>query len=120
MPDGEKYVSQEPGKQGNYGKGLKLLDKVPSAKATSNVYTGPACDASTLKYATCQVDGTFTGTVNVEGSNDDDPLNATWFALCTPPTAAGLVALTMPIRWVRARVSGFSAGTVSAKLHGVA
>jgi hypothetical protein len=120
MPDGDHSERQVHGILGNYGQDYKLLDNDPYAAATSNVYTGPACDVSTLKYASAQVDGTFTGTVNIEGTNDSNTATANWYPLCTAPTAAALVALTMPIRYARARVSSFTAGSVSVSLHGVA
>ena len=121
MSDGETGIIHERNEVGNYGKRAKLLDAVPSSKATANVYVGPWVDVSTLKSASVEVKGTFTGTVNIEGVNHDNPQSGdTGFALVTAPTAAALVSLTMPIRYVRARVSGFTAGTVSAFLLGVA
>ena len=120
--DGEVCVQRsEP--RGAYGKTVKLIDSVPHTKATSNEYVGPWIDISTLKSAAVQVDGTgLTGTVNIEGTNIDSPIaGSAGHALVTAPTATGYSVLTkMPVRWVRARMSGFTAGSVSVTLHGVA
>ena len=123
MPDGDNYNVQVPGVLGNYGRGIKLLDNVQYSQATANVYTGVWCDCSTMKYASVDVEATgLTGTVNIEGTNIDKPVTATTgHALVTAPTGTALVALTtLPVRWIRARVSGFTAGSLTAQLHGVA
>lgn len=121
MPDGDKYNVQVPNVLGNYGRGAKLVDNVPSTAATAGVYVGPWVDVSTLKSATVDVNGTsFVGTVNIEGSNLDNPVSASnGNALCTPLTGSGFSALIMPVRYARARISGFTGGSVSVQLHGV-
>jgi hypothetical protein len=122
MPDGDIYTTQQPDRAAHYGTGAKLVDNANYAAATANVYTGPWVDISTLKFAQAEVIGaTLTGTVNIEGTNIDNPVAATTgYALCVALTASGLSALALPIRWVRARISGFTAGSVSVQLHGVA
>jgi hypothetical protein len=108
---------------GSFGKTIKLIDSAPSTAATSDVYTGGWCDTSTLKYANATVDGSFTGTVIIEGTNKDNPqaTDAGYSLLSVAaPTAPALVVLTMPVKWVRARVSNFTAGAVTVVAHGVA
>ena len=122
MPDGDNSNYAERDLVGNYGRQCTLIDNVPSSKATANVYTGPWVSTATIKSATVEVVATgLTGTVNLEGTNVPLPVAATpGNALATPPTGSGFVALSpFPCRWVRARVSGFSAGSVSAYLQGV-
>ena len=123
MPDGDKYMAQQPDYRASYGRGYKLLDNVPFTKATGNVYIGPWCDISTLKNATVEADVTgLTGTINIEGTNDDSPISTTaGFGLCTAITSSGgFAVLTMPVRYIRARVTGFTAGSVNVQFHGVA
>lgn len=121
MADGDQYKDRLRD-QGSFA-GALLIDNVPHTKATENVYTGPWVDISAIREGTVQVEvhSALTGTVNIEGTNVANPdANSPAFAAADTQTAAGAKALNLkPVRWVRARVSGFTAGTLSVHLHGV-
>lgn len=122
MPDGDVYRSWERDLVASFGKGVKLLDNVPSSAATGNIYIGPWVDVSVLKNATVNVLGTgLTGTANIEGTNLENPQSGTTgYALCTALSASGLSALTSPVRYIRARMTGFTAGNVTVMYWGIA
>lgn len=108
---------------GNYGREAQLLDAMPFAKATAGALDGKWVEVSTLKAATVQVEEivALTGNVNIEGTNKPNPVDGdTGVALCTAFTAAGIKTLTMPVRFIRARMDTWTAGTVTVRLHGVA
>ena len=125
MPEGDRGNYFEPNMVGNYGEACTLLDHVSYLSANgSHVYVGQWVSVPTIKTATVEIQGTFTGTVNIEGTNDPNPNtnNPAGNALiASAPTSAGLSALSpMPVRWVRARMTSFTAGSLSAYFHGVA
>ncbi len=113
-------VSKTPMPDGGYGQTVHMLSNA-STDASAGSLIGQWVDVSTLNAASLYTAGSFTGTVNIEGCSCDNPKDSTiGYPLVAAPTAAGLVQLTMPIRYARIRMSGFSAGTVDCWLHGSA
>ena len=94
--------------------------------ATANG-NGTLMDVSALATAVLEVRGTFSATVNFEGSLDD----TNWYPLLTNQRSTGVIATTTPttglyeinvsaIKSVRARISGYVSGSVTVAGSGTA
>ena len=90
-----------------------LLDAVT---ATGN---GEWVDASGFYILTFDVVGITTATVDLRYSNAPTrPSNASHERQIEDMTADGLVVVSFPVRWVKARVSAYTSGTISVYLTG--
>tara|TARA_R110000851_G_C12949684_1_gene553147 strand:- start:66 stop:932 length:867 start_codon:yes stop_codon:yes gene_type:complete len=85
----------------------------------------PSLDAEEFKFISIQLVGTWEATVTFEGSND----NTTFYSIATTdPSANGTGAITATVnrvvkvpvltKYIRARVSAYTSGTVSAVAYG--
>ena len=86
-------------------KQVTLLD---GATATG---AGSAVGVLKLLHKTIQVYGTFTATVEVEGSAD----GTNWFSLGSL-TEAGKIAINDAWAFIRGNVTAYTSGTINAKL----
>jgi hypothetical protein len=101
------------------------------AIVTTNNATGlnedvlPSLDAEEFKFISIQLVGTWAATVTFEGSND----NTTFYSIATTdPSANGTGATTATVnrvvkvpvltKYIRARVSAYTSGTISAVAYG--
>ena len=99
---------------GPFADTYQLLD---GAAATEN---GTWIRTETLKYASVEIFGTFVGSIQLCGTNQLSPAsNYDGFAFGSVVTAPGQAVLTMPCRWVKAKVTAYTSGALSAILHGV-
>jgi hypothetical protein len=82
--------------------------------------SGPDIYASDLSRWTVIVSGTFTANVQIQVSNDPGrtPADASYVNFQTALAAPGLVQSLAPVRWIRAKVSGYAAGTPVAFVAG--
>jgi len=65
-----------------------------------------------------EVLGLGTATIQLYGDNGAQEPSATGgVAIGSAITANGMTAFSIPVRWVRVAISGYSAGTISAILH---
>jgi hypothetical protein len=98
-------------------------------KGTGATMTGPWVDTRAFKAMSMHVMGTFTGSVQLQGSNELQPLQATVNGtqnttdansanIGSAVSAQGITQITGVYRFVRA-VATLSAGSVAAVLHGV-
>lgn len=80
----------------------------------------PVFNASNYKFVSLQLQGTWVATVTFEGSND----NATFYSIATTdPSGAGtgqttatengIVIIPTSVTYVRARISGYTSGTIT-------
>lgn len=118
------------------GEEKAIATRMPGiASVTTVLYQGQdAADANGvwMTYADLQmgaparqslfVEGTFTGTLHICGSNKLTKPDATdhGVQIGSNITAAGLTEFTMPCRWYKVRISAMSAGSLNAMLHAVA
>lgn len=94
-----------------YATTLNLLDGVVATGP------GPWRMAAGIQSPTIQVSGITTATIQVEVSNDKgDPTNVDQDGANI--TADGVQTITAGYRWVRANVSVWTSGTISARLSG--
>lgn len=99
---------------GPFGDTYQLLD---GANATES---GTWIRTETLKAASVEIYGTFSGTVQLRGTNQLNPASSDdGFQFGSNITAPGQAVLTMPCRWVKAKVTAYTSGSISAILHGV-
>jgi hypothetical protein len=99
---------------------------VPTNNATQiNEDVLPSLDAEEYKFISIQLVGTWVATVTFEGSND----NTTFYAIATTdPSANGtgqttatvnrVVKVPVLTKYIRARVSAYTSGTISAVAYG--
>lgn len=89
--------------------------KPPAANAN-----GPDIYVSDFSRWTVIVSGTFTANVQIQVSNDPSltPATASYVNAGTAFSAPGELQHPTPVRWVRAVVSGFAAGTPIALIAG--
>ena len=99
---------------------------VASNGATAlNEFVLPSFDAQDYKFLSIQLTGTWEGTVTFEGSNN----NATFYLIATTDPSANATGQTtatvnrvvkVPVitRYIRARVSAYTSGTISATIFG--
>lgn len=94
----------------------KCWKSTDAAVAVSN---GVWVDARAFRSASVHTFGTFVGTVQVRGSNavaDPGPTNHE-IAIGSDITTATLTFITtLPVRWLKVRVSAYTSGTVNAYL----
>lgn len=93
--------------------GYKLLD------AQATIADGPWVDTRALGSGSVEVFGTFTGVVQLRGSNQDAQPASDYEGsqLGSNITGPAIVAVGMPVRWIKAIVTGISTGAVSANFH---
>lgn len=89
---------------------MKLLAAVQATGASDWI------DARTMREKTLQVTGTFVGTVQFQGSNDG---GTTAVSLGTDVTAAGKIVNSEAWALVRANVSAYTSGSITAVLFGL-
>ena len=85
---------------------VTLLNAVSSTGASTSVGT------DSNKPAFIQVSGITSATVTAQGSVD----NSTWATIGTALTADGLITITNPPPYIRANVTTFVTGTITAKV----
>jgi hypothetical protein len=67
--------------------------------------------------ATVQITGITTATVEVDGSNAvAQPANNTHGTSLGNVTADGIINVTNPVEWIKARVTAYTSGTINANL----
>jgi hypothetical protein len=94
------------------GVGVKLLD------GAAAVVDGPWTDVRTLRPGSIDLFGTFVGTVVIEGCNQDtQPLSSFAGHQIASLTSPSLTAVNMPMRWIRARVTAHTSGSINAFFH---
>lgn len=96
--------------------GYTLLD------AAGAIDNGVWIDARLFNQASVEVQGTFVGTVQVYGSNAAaKPDNtAAGTPIGSPMTASGMLQVTpMPMRWIKASVTAWTSGAITAVLQGL-
>ena len=93
--------------------------------STLNEFVLPSFDAQDYKFISFQLTGTWEATVSFEGSND----NGTFYPIATTDPSANatgtttaatnrLVKIPILTKYIRARVSSYTSGTVSAAAFG--
>tara|TARA_R110000787_G_scaffold84374_5_gene180895 strand:+ start:1560 stop:2435 length:876 start_codon:yes stop_codon:yes gene_type:complete len=93
--------------------------------STLNEFVLPSFDAQDYKFISLQLTGTWEATVSFEGSND----NGTFYPIATTDPSANatgtttattnrLVKIPILTKYIRARVSAYTSGTVSATAFG--
>lgn len=83
------------------------------------VGNGSWFDASGVADMTVHVAGITTATVIVSGSNAPTiPADSTHGATLATVTADSIVDIQMPVRWIKARVSAWTSGTINAYVEG--
>lgn len=97
------------------GRGYKLLDGV------AEIGFGPWVDVRTLRPGSVEIFGTFSGAVVLYGSNQDKKPDEAYVGsdLGEPISQPGIVAIKYPLRWLRARVTVFTSGNISAFYHSI-
>lgn len=112
MANGDQIDEKRGHKIGSWSKSYKLLDAVG---ATSN---GKWIDTSLFPRCSVHVKGTFTATIKIMGSNDEAPAdNVDGPQIGADITTEGLVSFELPCRWVKAKVTAYSSGSINANLH---
>lgn len=87
---------------------------------------GPWLDTRILRNMSAHIFGTFgSGTVTIYGTNEEvGPMSSGaptgGIALAAGQTAAVMLALNTPCRWVRAELTGATDPDITVALHGVA
>jgi hypothetical protein len=110
--------------------GHEGIHSFPAIVATNNAtalneFVLPSLDAEEYKFISVQLVGTWEATVTFEGSND----NTTFYSIATTdPSANGTGQVTATInrvvkvpvltKYIRARVSAYTSGTISAVAYG--
>jgi hypothetical protein len=110
--------------------GHEGIHSFPAVIATNNAtalneFVLPSLDAEEYKFIALQLIGTWVGTVTFEGSND----NTTFYSVATTDpssvetgsataTTNRLVKIPILFKHVRARVSAYTSGTISASAYG--
>lgn len=99
----------------SYFRSFRLLD---GATATSN---GQWVDARGFRRMSVHVSGFGTATVQIRGSNAaTQPDNGSHGAqLGSDVTSESIVDVDLPVRWIKARVSAYTSGTIDANLNAV-
>ena len=99
---------------GNSVLNAKLLDAIV---ATGN---GEWIDVRGLKSYNIHTSGITTATIQVRGSNDEArPSDATHdIQLGSDITADGMTQFTAPVRWIKARVTVWTSGTITVIIEG--
>lgn len=99
---------------GPFSDAYQLLD---NAAATES---GTWIPTHTLKQASVEVLGTFVGSIQLCGTNVLSPAsNYDGFPFGSAVTSPGQTVLTMPCRWVKAKITAYTSGAMNAILHGV-
>ena len=86
---------------------ITLLDAVAAPVAGAFVST------ANLSNPTLHTLGTFTGTIEIEGTNEDPPVAANIFQIGSDITAPGLIALDPIPNFIRANATALSAGAAT-------
>lgn len=86
---------------------IKLLEAAGATGAGSFVST------ANLSRPTLHTLGTFVGTIQIEGTNEDPPVAANIFQIGTDITAVGLIALDPIPSFIRANVSAYTSGAIT-------
>jgi hypothetical protein len=110
--------------------GHEGIHSFPAVVATNNAtalneFVLPSINAEEYKFIALQLIGTWVGTVTFEGSND----NTTFYSVATTDpssvetgsataTTNRLVKIPILFKYVRARVSAYTSGTISASAYG--
>jgi hypothetical protein len=110
--------------------GHEGIHSFPAVVATNNAtalneFVLPSLNAEEYKFIALQLVGTWVGTVTFEGSND----NTTFYSVATTDpssvetgsataTTNRLVKIPILFKYVRARVSAYTSGTISASAYG--
>ena len=90
-----------------------LLD---AAVATGN---GEWVDCSGFHGLTVDIEGITTASVSIRCSNNTTrPANSEHEREVETVTADGTVVIVFPVRWLKARVSSYTSGTITANLYG--
>lgn len=113
--EGAQISVASAGYSGPYTGSYTLLN---GAQATDE---GQWVDVSKFGSGSVDVQGTFVGTIQIQGSNADaQPANSTaGNQIGTNITAAGIVAISIPVRWIKATVTAYTSGSISAYLQAV-
>ena len=92
---------------------IKLLDA--SVAADNGVWI----DARGFPRMTVDIFGSFVATIQIHGSNEVVvPSNPTdGRQLGANVTAPGVIAIDSPVRWLKAKVSSYTSGTVNANIN---
>lgn len=110
--------------------GHEGLHSFPIAVVTNNAtqageFVLPSTNSEQYKFISMQLIGTWVGTVTFEGSND----NTTFYSIATTDPAANstgavfatanrIVKIPVLTKYIRARVSAYTSGTISANAFG--
>jgi hypothetical protein len=100
-----------------YGKVIMRANLIPAAVATGN---GEWIDTSGMSAMTIHIGGITTATVEISGSNESTrPADATHGIKLngTDITANQMFTVTVPVRWLKARVTAYTSGTINAWLE---
>lgn len=100
-----------------FGKVIMRANLIPAAVGTGN---GEWIDTSGMSAMTIHITGIITATVEVDGSNEPTkPSDATHGIKLngTDITANQMFTVTVPVRWLKARVTAWTSGTVNAYLE---
>jgi hypothetical protein len=97
----------------NFRGEYQLID---NAGATDS---GVWVDFNQYRTGSIDVTGTFVATLQLMGSNAQNiPSNVTdGNIIGSNITTAGLTAVTMPVRWIKVKVSAYTSGNVTVMLH---
>jgi hypothetical protein len=93
---------------------MAKLITIPLVLPTS-VAAGAAIDTSTFGHKTVYVKGAFTGTYQIQVSDD----NVTFINYGTALTAAGVLEITAEAPFVRANCTAYTSGTPTASVVGL-
>jgi hypothetical protein len=100
-----------------FGKVIMRANLIPGAVATGN---GEWIDTSGMSAMTIHITGITIATVEIDGSNEPTkPADATHGIKLngTDITANQMFTVTVPLRWLKARVTAYTSGTVNAFLE---
>ena len=87
--------------------------------AVTNVGDGEWVDCSGFHGLTVDIEGITTATVSIRCSNSPTrPLNTEHEREVQSVTSDSTVVIVFPVRWLKARVTAYTSGTIYAHLYG--
>ena len=100
-----------------FGKVIMRANLIPAAVGTGN---GEWIDTSGMSAMTIHITGIITATVEVDASNESTrPSDAThgYKLNATDITTNQIFSVTVPVRWLKARVTAYTSGTINGYLE---